>query len=78
MPGFARSEKLVILAGLPTGTAISSVFVANRSGTPEARPEIASAWQVRASFSNAASVYYQTLGQFDVVDWLNTGRIGAG
>jgi uncharacterized protein (DUF1919 family) len=45
--------------------------------TPERRPGISSAWQVRASFSNAASVYYQTLAQFDVVDWLNSGRIRA-
>jgi uncharacterized protein (DUF1919 family) len=45
--------------------------------TPHERPGIRSAWRVRASFSNAASVYYQALSQFDVADWLNTGRIGA-
>jgi uncharacterized protein (DUF1919 family) len=44
--------------------------------TPHERRGIRSAWRVRASFSNAASVYYQALGQFDVADWLNTGRIG--
>jgi uncharacterized protein (DUF1919 family) len=45
--------------------------------TPHERPAIRSAWRVRGSFSNAASVYYQALSQFDVADWLNTGRIGA-
>jgi uncharacterized protein (DUF1919 family) len=44
--------------------------------TPNDRRGIASAWRVRGSFSNAASVYYQALSQFDVTEWLNSGRIG--